>query len=172
MRSLPIILALLLPSLLAGGCASGSSDSGWHWGSVYPADVHSVAVPVIKSKDFHRDVELQLTEALDKRIEEFTPYKVMSQDQADTILQVEITGIRPQTLVLDPTTATPQQQQYNIVVNFTWKDLRSGKVLLSREGFGQTSTYFPTLGEGQELAAQDAVDKLAIGIVNEMQGPW
>lgn len=157
--------------LMLFGCQS-SSDSGWHWGSVYRQDIHSVAVPVFTSRDYRRGVEFQLSDALVKKIEEYTPYKVEPRERADTVLEGEIVAITPSTLSLNPYTATPQEEEYSIIVNFTWKDLRTGKVLISRQGFEQATTYFPSLGEGQYIAAQNAVERLALGIVNEMEGPW
>jgi hypothetical protein len=158
--------------LLAGGCGNSGSDSGYHWSSLYRQDISTVAVPIFSSKDYHRGVEFQVSDALAKKIEEFTPYKVVPRDRADTILEGEIVSIRPQTVVLDPNTATPQEQQYSIVVNFTWKDLRTGKVLVSRQNFEQTSTYYEIQGEDQYVASQSAAERLALGIVHEMEAPW
>jgi len=168
------ILTGILSLFLAGcGYQSGSgSDSNWHWGSVYRQDIHSVAVPVFTSRDFHRNVEFQLSDALAKKIEEFTPYKIEPKERADTLLEGEIVSITPSMLSLNPFTATPQEEEYSVIVNFTWKDLRTGKILVSRQGFEQATTYFPNLGEGQYVASQNSVERLALGIVNEMEGPW
>ena len=166
--------ALFAAILLLSGCGyeQSGSDTDWHWGSVYRENIHSVAVPVFTSRDFHRNVEFQLSDALAKKIEEFTPYKVEPRERADTVIEGEIVSISPSTLSLNPYTATPQEAEYSIIVNFTWKDLRTGKILCSRQGFEQANTYFPNLGEGQYVASQNAVERLALGIVNEMEGPW
>jgi hypothetical protein len=165
------VFALIL--MLSGcGYEQSGSDSGWHWGSVYRQNIHSVAVPVFSSRDFHRNVEFQLSDALAKKIEEFTPYKVEPRERADSVLEGEIVAISPSTLSLNPFTATPQEAEYSIMVNFTWKDLRTGKILCSRQSFEQANTYFPNLGEGQYVASENAVERLALGIVNEMEGPW
>jgi hypothetical protein len=167
----PLSIVYFAIVMLLGGCSS-STETGWHWGSVFRQDIHSVAVPVFTSRDYHRGVEFQLSDALAKKIEEFTPYKVEPRDRADTILEGEIVSVTPSTLSLSPFTATPQEQEYSIVVDFTWKDIRTGKILVSRQGFEQATTYFPNLGEGQYVAAQSSVERLALGIVNEMEGPW
>jgi hypothetical protein len=168
------LIPILIATIALAGCGyqASSSDSSWHWGSVYRGDIHSVAVPVFSSRDFHRGVEFQLSEALVKKIEEFTPYKVEPKERADSILEGEIVSITPSMLSLNPYTATPQEEEYSVIVNFTWKDLRSGKILVTRQNFEQATTYFPNLGEGQYTASQSNVERLALGIVNEMEGPW
>lgn len=167
-RRAPILLILLL-----GGCGMHSGDGGgWHWSSTYRQDIHSVAVPIFTTRDYHRGVEFQLTDALVKKIEEFTPYKVEPRERADTLLEGEIVSIQTTTLQLDPYTATPQEEQYSIIVNFTWKDLHTGKVLMTRQNFQQTTSYFPTLGEGQWVGSENTVDRLSLGIVHEMEGAW
>jgi hypothetical protein len=173
MKRVGSILAAVLLCAMAVSCSSQSgSESGWHWGSVYREDIHSVAVPVFSSRDYHRGVEFQLSDSLVKKIEEFTPYKVEPRERADTILEGEIVSVTPSTLSLNPFTATPQEEEYSIIVNFTWKDLRTGKILVTKQNFEQATTYFPNLGEGQYVAAESSVEKLALGIVNEMEGPW
>jgi hypothetical protein len=113
-----------------------------------------------------------LTDAIVKKIEEFTPYKVAPRERADTILEGEIVSVVTATINLDPNTATPQVQQYLIVINFTWKDLHTGKILMSRRNFQQAADYYPTLGEGLEVASENSVDRLASAVVNEMEGNW
>jgi len=169
MRYLATIL--FLPALCGCGFHNGG-DGGYHWSSLYRQDIHTVAVPIFSTKDFHRGVEFQLSEALVKKIEEFTPYKVVPRDRADTVIEGEIVQINSSTLALDPKTATPDEQLYSIVVNVTWKDLHTGKILMSRENFSQTTTYYPILGEGQFVGSQDSVEKLALGIVQQMEAAW
>jgi len=163
-------LLALLPFF--AGCGYQADSDGWHWSSVYRGDIHSVAVPVFTSRSYYRGVEVQLSDALVKKIEAFTPYKVEPKERADTILEGEIVSVTPSTLQLNPFTATPNVEQYSVVINFTWKDLRTGKIIVKRDAFQQVSEYFPYLGEGQYVASQDNVEKLALGIVNEMEGPW
>jgi hypothetical protein len=164
---LPAVWITLATLLTACG-----SDSGYHWGSLYRDDVSTVAVPIFTSKDYHRGVEFEVSQALVAKIEEFTPYKVTDRDKADTILEGEIVSIQPLTLTVDPNTNTPQEQDYSIICNFTWKDLRTGKILVSKQNFEQTSTYFGILGEDQNVASQSAAERLAMGIVHEMQSAW
>ncbi len=59
----------ILLAVSAAGCGYHNGDSGWHWNSPYRADVKTVAVPIFTSRDYHRGVEFQLSDALVKKIE-------------------------------------------------------------------------------------------------------
>ncbi len=171
-----LLIACLALLGTSGGCAyhqAGEHGSdGYHWSSLYRQDIHTVAVPIFTSRDFHRGVEFQLSEALVKKIEAFTPYKVVDSAHADTILEGEIVSVHPLTISLNPATATPQEQQYTIVVNFAWKEVRSGKILVERRNFEETTVYYPTLGESQYVGSQSASERLALSIVHEMEAGW
>jgi hypothetical protein len=175
MRRPPLIFALTL-ALLAAGCGyknggSGGGD-GYQWKSVYRADIRTVAVPIFKSNVFQRGVEFSLSKALVSQIEANTPYKVVPRERADTILEGEIVDVRVDTLSADRFSAIPQEQLLDIVVDFTWKDLRTGKILVERRGVEQTASYYPTLGEGRQTGTQAASERLALAIVQELQADW
>ena len=165
-------LALLL---LLAGCGyhnnSGSSD-GYHWSSTYRRDVRTVAVPIFTSVSYQRGVEFALSKALVNQIEAHTPYKVVPRERADTILEGEIIQVGVNTLSEDRNAAIPQEQLLDITVNFTWKDLRTGRILVARRGWEQTASYYPTLGEGRAVGTQQAAERLALSIVQELQSDW
>jgi hypothetical protein len=43
---------------------------------------------------------------------------------------------------------------------------------VERRDFEQKASFFPTLGESTFVGSQDAVEKLAMAIVNEMEADW
>jgi hypothetical protein len=166
-------LLVLACGLMLTGCGyNNGSSGGYHWKSVYREDVQTVAVPVFKNVDYHRGVELALTKAVVNNIEAHTPYKVTDQKKADTVLEGEIVKIAVHTLSSDSRAAIPQEQLYVITCNFLWKDLRTGRILVQRKNFEQTSQYYPTLGESQWVGSQQGVEQLAQGIVQELQADW
>jgi Lipopolysaccharide-assembly len=162
--------------LLAAGCGYQGGDSslssGYQWKSPYRTDVRTVAVPIFQTKDFHKGVEFQVSDALVHDIEAFTPYKVVARDHADTILEGEIVSVTTNPLSLNSITGTPQEQLTSVIVNFTWKDLRTGKILVQRSNFEQVTSYYPLLGEGEFVGEQSAAERLAAGIVHEMEATW
>lgn len=171
-RSSLVLIALTL----LGGCGystiGGDPPDGYQWRSLYREDIRTVAVPVFRNVDFRRGFELELSRALVQQIEQRTPYKVTHRQRADTILEGAVRSIDAGPVSLDSTTALPQEQLYIVRVDFTWKDVRSGRVLVDRQNFEQAVTYFPTLGEGQFVADQTAAEKLALAIVQEMEADW
>jgi hypothetical protein len=176
-RRTPLILAVALVGLVAlGGCGykngGGGAGGGYQWQSVYRDDIRTVAVPIFKSNVFQRGIEFSLSKALVSQIEANTPYKVVPRERADTILEGEIVGVRVDTLSADRFSAIPQEQLLDIIVDFTWKDLRTGRILIERRGVEQTASYYPTLGEGRATGTQAASERLALAIVQELQADW
>jgi hypothetical protein len=171
-------LASALIGLICAGCGythTGQATpgmSGYQWQSLYREDVKSVAVPIFTNRTFRRGVEFQLTQAIVAQLEAKSPYKVVPRERADTILEGDIIDIKVQNLSSDSNLAIPQEQLYVLTVNFTWKDLRTGRILVERKNFQQTETFYPTLGEGEFVGSQQNAEKLAIGIVQELQASW
>jgi len=82
-------LICCLPSVLClltlAGCAGYSNKS------LYPKDVATVYVEMFDNQSFRRGIELELTDAMAKRIESQTPYKIISnRDKADTVISGQI----------------------------------------------------------------------------------
>lgn len=172
------VLASLPAALLTGGCGyhqsgeAASNGGGYQWSSLYRQDVSTVAVPIFTNKSFRRGDELLLTKALVSQIEMRTPYKVVSREHADTIIDGEITDVSLRNVSNDAQSGIPQEQLYAVTVNFVWKDLRTGRVLKERRGFVQTSAFYPTLGEGSTLGSQQSTEQLATAIAQELQADW
>ena len=48
----------------------------------------------------------------------------------------------------------------------------AGRILFERENFQQTASYYPTAGENEWVGDQLAIERLALGIVQELQADW
>ena len=140
--------------------------------SLYRNDVRTVAVPIFTNRSFRRGLEFALSKALVNQIEADTPYKVVPREYADTILEGEILDVHVRTLSPDVHTGVPQEQLYVTRVDFTWKDMRNGRILTERKHFDQSGSYYPTLGEGRFIGDEAQVEKLAVAIVQELQADW
>ena len=157
---------LAAAAILVGGCGyqqSGSSanaPAGYHWSSLYRQDVKTVAVPIFANKNRlpRRRVRADRSDR-ERRLEAHTPYKIVPQGKADTILEGEITRVLVRTISDNQIANIPQEQLYMVRVNFTWKDLRTGRILVERKDYDQAAPYYPTLGEGQ-FTAEKNVERL------------
>ncbi len=138
----------------------------------FPRDVNTVYVEMFRSKEFRRNLEFQLTEALQKRILMDTDYSLADKVRADTMLSGEILEVRQATLGEDFATGLPREIQATFIVSFRWKDLRTGKTLVDRPNFAQTVDYIRPVGETFFQASQEAMDDLAERIVEQMQTDW
>jgi hypothetical protein len=177
-RHLQLAIPLFVTAvLLCGGCgyqhnASMDNANGYDWQTLYRGDVKTVAVPIFGNRTYWRGVEFQLTKAVINELESQTPYKVVARDEADTLLEGEVEGVSVQTISNSPITSEPQEQNYVVGVNFTWTDLRNGKILVHREHFQQSAPFYPTLGEGRFVGDQLNIERLAVAIVQQMQADW
>jgi hypothetical protein len=168
-------LAIAANFFLTGGLAG----CGYTVGHQFQSDVHSVHVPIFKSKSFRRGIEMQLTEAVIKRIQLETPFKVTSEEDAETRLLGKINDVKKSVLGKNQ---FDDARELNVtyIVDVTWEDLRTGKVLAHNEvpmapemvQFTSQASFAPEVGQSLATATQQAMDRMASDIVNMMQTPW
>lgn len=152
---------------------------GYIVGSPYGPEVRSVDVPTFTNKTFRRGFELQLTEAVHKKIELNTPFRLSKGPQADTRLMGSIVSInkRPEN---QNRYDDPRELELAIGIEVTWIDNRTGAVLAKRtRPVGPQlshaiahASFAPETGQSMATATQDAVDQLAGEIVGMMEAPW
>jgi hypothetical protein len=163
-----LISAGILPAL--GGCGyTADRDAFFRTTNSRNDRIRTVAVDVFESKEFRRGLELQLTEALAKRIETATPFMLAKKDVADTILTGEVKEVRQSTIGRSFRTAMPRETAATVLIAFQWKDLRTGEVLLDRPNYVQTVDYIRPVGEDFYHAMQRAMDRLSERMIEEMQ---
>lgn len=160
-------LIVVVALLQAAGCGYATKD-------LYPPEVRSVAVPIFENRSFYRGAERDLTEALVKQIELRTPYKVVGRGGAETVIEGVIVEVRQDQLSRRRPGGLPQEMQVAMVVDFEWKNLRTGHVVRERRGLTAVGRYVPTrpLGEPYEVAQHQAAEAMADAIVNTMRADW
>jgi outer membrane lipopolysaccharide assembly protein LptE/RlpB len=178
MRLRPLHLLVLAPALL-GGCGYQTNGSfnpdanrGYEWKSLYREDIQTVAVPIFATRSFQRGAENDLTKAVIAQLELRSPYKVVPRDRAQTILEGEIEAIDVNTVSQDAQTLLPLEQELSMTVNFTWKDIRTGRIIVERRSFKQTAIYYSKFGEGRTQGTLSATEKLATAIVQQLEADW
>ena len=173
-RRLNDAIWFLLP-LLFCGCAAYQIGNQ----SLYPPDIHTVSVPVFQSNSFRRNLGERLTEAVVKEIEKRTPYKVVGDPSADSVLTGRILTDRKAVLVPD-LTGDARQIETEMRVQVSWVD-RKGRLLRDEKAIplpaeitevSATADVAPEVGQSIATAQQEAICRLAEQIVGLMEKPW
>lgn len=160
-------------AVLAGWTALAAlTGCGYRAGALYRPEIETVHVEMFASKEFRRDLEFMLTEALKKRINLDTPYRLAEREKADTILKGEVLEVRQAGFATDFRSRQPREKQLTLAVRVQWKDLRSGRVLVDQPVELQAVDYLTPTGETEKFAQQRAIDRLAAKIVARMYDEW
>lgn len=167
------MMLLVVAVIWLMGCASDPTK-GYSAKSTFPQAVSSVAVPIFTTRSYVRDVEFEFTDALIKEIEARTPYKVTSEQRADTIILGQINSVELGQLSKSPRTGLSEEVIVSVTIDFQWRDLRSGKVLLERKAYAGHGLFVPSnpSGEPIELGTFATVQQLARDVVAEMRLDW
>jgi hypothetical protein len=140
--------------------------------TLFRTDVKTVYVQMFDTREFRRDLEFMLTEAVKKRIATDTPYQVASREKADTILKGEVLEEQQAAFAPGFRLRQPRDKQLTLVVRMEWKDVRTGRVLVDRPLLLQAVDYLPAAGETEKFAQQKGIDRLAARIVAQMYNEW
>lgn len=157
------------------GCAAYQVGTS----TLYPADITTVYVPIIRSSSFRHNLGEMLTEAVVKEIELKTPYKVVDSDAADSILSVELVSDTKRIIIESPTDEG-RDIEWQMVAMVSWVDrrgelLRQGSPIPIPNSFtqiSQTANLVPEVGESIITAEMESMHRLAEQIVSLMEAPW
>ncbi len=165
-----VIVPLCLCVIGLGGC--GFID-GYSNQSLYPSDVTSVYLEMFDNRTFRRGVEYELTDALAKRIEAQTPYKIISDsDRADTILTGQIISIRELALSTERETGLVLERQLEIKALVSWENFKTGQLLVDNQTVIASATYSEYQNQEFNYASRLAANNLAKKIVELMENKW
>lgn len=160
--------------VLLSGCA------GYQVGhqSLYRPDLRTIYVPMFESDSLRRNLSEALTEAVVKEIESRTPYKVVADPSADSLLTGRIVYDRKQVLA-ESANDDARNVEVGLVAQITWQDQRGLTIMqtgipLSTDllTVSVASNYIPEGGQSLATAQRRAMQKLAEQIVSQMQTPW
>ncbi|MBN2457402.1 MAG: LptE family protein [Sedimentisphaerales bacterium] len=171
-RSVPLILIGALSAICLMGIWGCGQLTGYSNKSLFPEDISSIYVEMFDNRTFRRDVEYKLTDALAKRIEAQTPYKICSKDAADTILTGQIVSIGEALLSSERQTARPLEKEARLAAVVNWKNLKTGRLLLDNKTITAAASYSEWQNQGFGYGSALAANKLAERIVELMEKQW
>jgi len=161
-------------ALGSGSGCSSDPTRGYSFASVYDNSIQSVSIPIFRNETTSRGLEVQLTESLIKELQRRTPWHLAKSDRADTTLLGVITNTELSVLSDDPQSGLVQEQAVRITIRFEWRDNRSGKILVARDGYSASAVFSPArnVGDRLELGQRNAIEELASDVVSEMRSGW
>ncbi len=172
------ILAVVSIVLLIGltpGCA------GYQYGTaaLFPTNIRTVHVPIVRNDTYRHDLGVRLTEALIREIERRSHFKVSSDPNSDSTLRCRIVG-ETKRVLSESDSDDPRALDAQISVRAAWTN-RSGQLLMQNSvvplddtaiSFGQNARFVPEAGQSIATATQQAIDGLASRIVSQMEIRW
>jgi Lipopolysaccharide-assembly len=163
-----LLLAWLALTCLIAGCA------GYQVGSqnLYRYDVRTIHVPIVQSDSLRRFMGERLTEAIITQIESQSHYKVVSLENADSVLYCQILADNKRVLS-ETINDDPRSLQAELRVETNWVS-RTGQPLFPRQvlRINGTSLMIPEAGSSLATAQQEVIDRIAKDIVQQMEMPW
>ncbi len=153
--------AMLLAVFLTG-CAGYQIGNS----TLYRTDLKTIHVPMFKSNSLRLDLGEWLTEAVIKEIELRTPYKVVSNPLADSVLTGTLLWDNKRVLS-ENVNDEPRNLIFNAAVHITWID-NSGRIL-EQSVISLGSDFVPEAGQSVATAEKAVITKVAQQIVSEME---
>ncbi|HWC89709.1 MAG TPA: LptE family protein [Pirellulales bacterium] len=161
-------------AIAAGGCCYKVGNA-----TLYPPDIRTVYVPMFDSTSFRPWLGERLTEAVCKEIELKTPFKVVHDANADSVLTGRIVNDAKGALTMAQT-GEARYLQYSMRVEVSWLDRKGGLVQQTNgvpipstlATIDQQSQFAPETGQSVSTAQMQDIQRLAEQIVSLMEAPW
>lgn len=167
-------LLLGLGVMAVGGALGGCTGfAGYSNASLFPNDVKSVYLEMFDNRSFRRGIEYTVSDALAKRIEAQTPYKIVSsRDRADSVISGQLASAGESILTLEREIGRALEKEVVLTAVVNWKDLKTGRLMINNDTVTAAATYSEFQGQDFTYASAVAANKLAQNIVELMENPW
>jgi lipopolysaccharide assembly LptE-like protein len=146
-----LLLPLLL-ALLANGC--GYSTRGH-----LPADIKTVAVPVLGNRTMRPFVETEMTRALADAFATDGRLRLAAREVADAVLEGEVTGYELVSIAFDPA-ANVRLYRLVVTMNVRVRDVRRNTVLFRHDNLSEKAD-FRVSGDVSETISREEIGLLA-----------
>jgi hypothetical protein len=156
--------------LLSCGCID---ITGYSNKPLFPEQLSSVCLEMFDNQSFRRGVEYELSDALAKRIEAETPYKIISSpDRADSIINGQIVSIDESVLSMEREIGKALEKEVQLKAVVSWKNLKTGDLLIDNQTVSAQATFSELQNQDFGYASNIAANNLAQKIVELMQKKW
>lgn len=169
------VVVWLMIAVASLGCA------GYQVGAdtLFRADVQTVHVPIFRSDSLRRHLGERLTEAVARKIDTMSAYRLAGPSEADSVLNGRILYDQ-KSVTAEDRFDTPRVLEAKMLVQVEWLDrgglplaqLNSIVVPDSLLSVSQAENFIPEAGMSLESAHQKVIERLADQIVSQMESRW
>ena len=150
-----------------------TETTGYSNKALFPQEVGSVCLEMFDNQSFWRGVEYELSDALAKRIETETPYKIISsKDRADSVISGQIVQISQSVLSIERESGRPLEKEVELWAVVNWKNLKTGQLLIDSQSVSASASYSEYQMQDFGYASALAANKLAQRVVELMETKW
>jgi len=148
-------------------------STGYSNASLFPDDVESVYVEMFDNRSFRRGTEFTFSNALAKRIEVETPYKIVSdRDRADSVLSGQLLSVGESILTLERELGRAMEKEVILTAVVNWKSLKTGRLMINNRTVTAVASYSAFQGQDFTYGSAVAANKLAQNVVQLMENQW
>ncbi len=176
-NGLALRLMFMLPILIC--LTSGCRLYQFGPDALFPRNIRTVYLPVVRNDTYRHDLGVRLAEALVKEIERRTPYKVTGDPNADSTLSCHIVAESKQVLT-ETDTDDPRALDAVIAMKAQWTNRRgqllmNNRIVLAEDpaiSFSQDFRLVPEAGQSIDTASQRVIENMAERVVSQMEMRW
>lgn len=168
-RTLPCLAVLAIPLFLLNGCV------GYKLGSMLPADIKTVYIPMFVNKTTEPMIEIDATDAAIREIQQDGSLRVVNEEEADAVLEVTLTSYTLSPLAYDKTAKTKADEyRMTLVASVVLKRRATDEVVVENPAVPGESTF---LIEGDFTTSKarglpEAAKDLAHMIIQQVVEAW
>jgi hypothetical protein len=146
-----------------------------------PPHLKSIAIPVFTNKSYYHDytrkIEVEVSDAVRKTFVQTGELKLAGREDADLILEGDVTGIDREVLRADRF-GDPAEVRYVVRSRISLYDVKEAKYLLknvlvtSADNKGESGVYSLRRGESEDTGRERAVEDLGRLIARHVVEKW
>lgn len=156
------------------------SGCGYTQKTVLPRNIKTIYVETVKNKlvvediyAYQQGLEMDITNAVIRRLQQDGTVKVVHQKNANAILKTDLLAFEQEGLRFNQLEEVKEYRVF-IVVRLKLVDAKTGDLIWEEPNFTGDNEYYVTdiTSIGEQKAAMDAVDRLAYNIVDRVVEDW
>ena len=136
------------------------TSCGYHvagQGDLVPKGIHTVAIPPFRNATYRYKLTDRLAEAISHEFIARTRYQVVTDPgHADAVLNGTVTNVVSYPIIFDPATQHASGLQVNVMMQISFTERASGKVIWSRSNFEVHDRYEIAQAANQYFDESDA----------------